>query len=74
LDVSCPKCGKKIVERRSKSKRLFYGCSGYPDCDFVSWKKPVAQKCPNCDGMMVEINKDTLQCLDCKEKIEVVNA
>lgn len=74
LDVPCPKCGKKIVERRSKSKRLFYGCSGYPDCDFVSWKKPVAQKCPNCDGMMVEINKDTLQCLDCKEKIEVVNA
>lgn len=53
--VGCPKCGKgQIVERRSKKGRLFYGCDRYPECEFVSWDKPVAKPCPDCGGMMVE--------------------
>lgn len=53
--VGCPKCGKgQIVERRSKKGRLFYGCDKYPECDFVSWDKPVAAPCPDCGGLMVE--------------------
>jgi len=54
LDVNCPKCGKKIVVRKSKKGRIFYGCSGYPQCDFVSWDKPTNEKCPECGSMMVE--------------------
>lgn len=54
LDVSCPRCGKKIVVRKSKKGKIFYGCSGYPQCDFVSWDKPTNEKCPKCGSMMVE--------------------
>ncbi|MBN2983587.1 MULTISPECIES: type I DNA topoisomerase [Cohnella] len=53
--VACPKCGKgHIVERRSKKGRMFYGCDQYPECDFVSWDRPVAKACPDCGGLMVE--------------------
>ncbi len=53
--VTCPKCKEgHIVERRSKKGRMFYGCDKYPECDFVSWDKPIAKPCPECSGMMVE--------------------
>ncbi|CAH0119798.1 DNA topoisomerase 1 [Paenibacillus sp. CECT 9249] len=53
--VTCPTCHTGVVvERRSKKGRIFYGCSRYPECDFVSWDKPVAKPCPNCGGLMVE--------------------
>ena len=45
--VECPTCHQgEIVERRSKKGRKFYGCERYPECDFVSWNKPIAQPCP----------------------------
>jgi DNA topoisomerase-1 len=48
-DVTCPQCGKgKIVERRSKRGKIFYGCAAYPDCDFVLWRKPIDKGCPDC--------------------------
>ncbi|MDO4618035.1 MAG: type I DNA topoisomerase [Clostridia bacterium] len=51
--VSCPKCGKEIIEKKTKRGKLFYGCEGFPKCDFVSWDKPVKdEKCPNCGGML----------------------
>ncbi len=54
IDAPCPKCGKRIVEKKSnKSKKTFYGCEGYPDCDFVSWDMPIVNKCEACDSMMV---------------------
>jgi DNA topoisomerase-1 len=47
--VNCPECGKgKLVERRSKRGKLFYGCSAYPDCSFVLWRRPVDKECPDC--------------------------
>ncbi|WP_044642672.1 type I DNA topoisomerase [Risungbinella massiliensis] len=56
--VTCPKCQKgEIVERKSKKKRVFYGCNQYPDCDFLSWDKPVPEPCPKCNSMMVEKKK-----------------
>ena len=54
IDVPCPKCGKKIVVKRSKKGKKFYGCSGYPECDFVSWNEPVKEKCPECNSYMVK--------------------
>ena len=53
IDTPCPKCGKRIVEKRSnKTRKTFYGCEGYPDCDFVSWDMPIAEKCETCGSMM----------------------
>ena len=54
LDVPCPKCGKKLLEKASRKNRKFYGCEGYPECDFVSWDKPINEKCPRCGSFMVE--------------------
>lgn len=54
LGIDCPKCDGKVVERRSKKGRVFYGCSNYPECDFVSWDKPTKEKCPKCNTFMVE--------------------
>lgn len=53
IGVECPKCNGEIVVRRSKKRRIFYGCSNYPDCDFVSNKKPVNKKCPECKNVLV---------------------
>ena len=53
--IKCPKCGDgDIIQRKSKYGKLFYGCSKYPDCDFVSWNEPVAEKCPECGAYLVK--------------------
>ena len=54
LHVPCPKCGGELLEKISKKNRKFYGCERYPECDFVSWDKPVAEKCPKCGSYMTE--------------------
>ncbi|MFZ3132468.1 MAG: type I DNA topoisomerase [Desulfosporosinus sp.] len=53
VGVNCPRCSKPLVARRSKKGRKFYGCSGYPDCDFVSWEMPAPEPCPECRQIMV---------------------
>ncbi len=53
--IKCPKCGKEIVEKRGrKSGKVFYGCSGYPECDVSYWDKPTGRMCPDCGSMLVE--------------------
>ncbi|WP_374717243.1 type I DNA topoisomerase [Geobacillus thermodenitrificans] len=55
IGVKCPKCHEgNIVERNSKRKRVFYGCDRFPECDFVSWDKPLARPCPKCGGLLVK--------------------
>ena len=54
LDAACPKCGKRLMEKISKKGRKFYGCENYPECDFISWDKPVAERCPQCGSYMTE--------------------
>jgi DNA topoisomerase-1 len=51
--AKCPKDGGAIVERRSKKGRTFYGCANYPNCDFVSWDRVVAEPCPVCGSYVV---------------------
>ncbi|MDP4126359.1 MAG: type I DNA topoisomerase [Bacillota bacterium] len=51
--LNCPKCSKPLVVRRSKKGRKFYGCSTYPECDFVSWEMPAPEPCPECQQLMV---------------------
>ena len=54
IGVSCPKCGKEIVLKKTKKGRKYYGCENNPECDFMSWQKPSAKKCPKCGSYMVE--------------------
>ncbi|MFC4812398.1 type I DNA topoisomerase [Paenibacillus sp. GCM10023250] len=76
IGVACPKCKVgKIIERRSKKGRFFYGCDQYPGCDYVSWDKPASKPCPNCGGLMVEKRNRSgakLVCTQCEHNEEVV--
>jgi DNA topoisomerase-1 len=66
--VRCPACAEgELVERRSKRGRLFYGCNRYPDCEFVSWNKPVDRPCPRCGKLLVEKKgkKEGIRCIEC---------
>lgn len=76
VGVDCPTCGKgQVVERRSKRGRVFYGCNQYPECEFVSWDKPVPKPCPKCKSLLVEKRTRKgahIKCTECdyKEAIE----
>lgn len=74
IGVSCPNCKEgQIIERRSKKKRLFYGCNRFPECDFISWDKPLPRVCPKCEGLLVEkkLKKGVqVQCTNCDYKEE----
>ena len=54
IGVSCPKCGKDVVLKKTQKGRKYYGCIDNPECDFMSWQKPSAKKCPVCGSYMVE--------------------
>lgn len=55
IGVACPSCHEgQIIERKSKKNRIFYGCNRYPECEFVSWDKPVGRNCPKCEHFLVE--------------------
>jgi len=74
LELPCPKCGGTILERRSKKGTKFFGCSNYPQCDFVSWFEPTEIKCPECNTYMVKryskTKNDYMECSnkECKHK------
>lgn len=72
IGVKCPKCKEgNVVERKSKKKRTFYGCDRFPECDFVSWDKPISRPCPKCESLLVEKKnkKETqIQCTNCDYK------
>jgi len=71
LGIACPKDGGELVERRTKKGRIFYGCANYPECDWSSWKKPLPNPCPNCEGLLVQKNRNWAQCLNCEELFEI---
>lgn len=64
IGVDCPKCSGKVIVRKTKRGKPFYGCSNYPDCDFVSWNEPVNERCPNCGEILYKKKgkKPTLFC------------
>ncbi|MEN2766460.1 type I DNA topoisomerase [Ornithinibacillus xuwenensis] len=77
IGVTCPKCNEgNVVERKSKKRRVFFGCDRFPECDFVSWDKPIARPCPKCDSLLVEkrTKKETqIQCTNCDYKENTQN-
>lgn len=74
IGVKCPKCNEgNLIERKSKKRRIFYGCDQFPGCDFLSWDKPIARKCPKCESLLVEkkLKKGIqVQCVECDFKEE----
>ncbi|PWH19156.1 MAG: type I DNA topoisomerase [Ardenticatenia bacterium] len=69
--ATCPQCGGDLVERRTRRKRIFYGCANYPTCNFTSWKRPLPQPCPECGGLLVVANQRTAQCLQCGARVSM---
>ncbi len=63
IGVACPKCGKDVVAKKTRKGRRFYGCEDNPECDFMSWQRPVEEKCPQCGGYMV-IRGNKVACAD----------
>jgi DNA topoisomerase-1 len=76
LGVKCPKDGGDLTERRSRRGKIFFGCANYPNCDFVSWNRPVAERCPECgfEGAEAKATKargEFRKCLKCGNEWDV---
>ena len=64
--AECPKCHKDIVERKTKRGKIFYGCSGYPKCDYATWYRPTGEVCDKCGNLIV--NKNNIDvCEECEK-------
>jgi len=63
--MDCPNCDGKIVERKTKRGKVFYGCSNYPKCKLATWDKPTGELCPDCKSLLVE-KKDKIKCSSCE--------
>ncbi len=63
IGVACPQCGKDLVLKKTRKGRKYYGCEDQAACDFMSWTRPVAERCPTCNGYMV-VKGNKLACAD----------
>ena len=64
----CPKCGGKIVERKTKRGKVFYGCSNFPKCKVAVWDKPTGELCPECHSLLVTDKEGIVKCNSCDYK------
>ena len=71
IGVTCPKDGGELIERKTRKGRTFYGCINYPNCDFTSWKRPLKQPCPKCNGLLVVADRHKAQCTNCHETFQL---
>jgi len=63
LGIKCPKCKKgKIVEKRTRKRKIFYGCSNWPKCDFALWDRPTGEKCEKCKSLLIETKRKQIKC------------
>jgi DNA topoisomerase-1 len=70
--VSCPQCGGELVKRISKKKKkVFYGCSKFPKCQFTVNRRPIAQPCPDCGNLLVQYREDWAKCVACQRKVKL---
>jgi DNA topoisomerase-1 len=69
--VSCPQCGGELVKRISKKKKVFYGCSKFPKCQFTVNRRPIAQPCPDCGNLLVQYRGDWAKCVACQRKVQL---
>ena len=62
--AKCPKCGAKVIERKTKRGYTFYGCSNWPGCDFMTWDKPTDEICPQCGKSLFKKKGGVVECLN----------
>ena len=62
--AKCPKCGGEVIEKKSKRGFPFYGCSNWPNCDFMTWDKPTDETCPKCGKSLFKRRGGLIVCLD----------
>ncbi len=75
LNIKCPKCDKgELSEKRTKKRKIFYGCNQFPKCDFALWDKPLNEKCPECNSLLIETKRKQIKCSNenCQFKKDVV--
>jgi len=65
IGVKCPECGNELIERLSRRKRTFYGCSNYPNCQFATNVRPLPQPCPKCGGLLTVYRGNWAKCSKC---------
>jgi len=73
LGVKCPKCEKgDVFEKRTKKRKIFYGCSNWPNCDFALWDKPTGKICPKCKSLLIKTKRNQIKCSnkECNYKVE----
>ena len=73
LGIKCPKCKKgKVVEKRTRKHKIFYGCDRYPECDFALWDKPTGKTCPKCKSLLIKTKRGQIKCSnkECDYKVE----
>lgn len=66
----CPECGSNIIQKKSTKGRIFYGCSNYPNCTFMSWDEPTDKKCEICGNTLFikKSKQKTTYCIHCEQK------
>lgn len=62
--ATCPVCGGKVIQKKSKRGYTFFGCDNYPECNFMTWDKPTDEKCPQCGKSLFKGKGGLLKCLD----------
>lgn len=69
IGVHCPLCQEgEVILRKSKKGKLFYGCSKFPSCHFVSWKEPTGEQCPVCGKVLVRVKGKTKESIECQDR------
>jgi DNA topoisomerase-1 len=72
--IPCPRCGGELVEKVNRRKKVFYGCSNYPRCEFVTNYRPLSQPCPACGKLLVQYRKGWARCVECNRRVEISEA
>jgi DNA topoisomerase I len=71
IGMKCPTCAEgELVLKTTKKRRIFYGCTRYPDCNFTAWERPIPQPCPECSGLMTRSGRHNAKCTNCGHKME----
>jgi len=79
LKVNCPKCGAPLIEKRTRlrqgfggRRKIFYGCSNWPKCDFALWDRPTGEICPKCKSLLIKTKRAQIKCSnkECNYRVE----